>query len=267
LPSTLVGLVIAIAYLIPGFLYTIQLRRQLPQRSLTPLTEISSFVTISTLANSFAFGFFAVVRLSYSKHMPDLGLMLSQGTTYVAHRPGFVIGWALIFLLVACLFAIILSWIVIDSPLLTILAPAFADTSAWNQLFSEEVPPGHIPYAGCSLRDGSYLGGYVDWYSTEVVESGDRSLALAYPIVVIRSDGSKEENIQRLVVSASEIILLRVSYIEIPFVHIDSPWNRHLIRRSKKLAQRAKKLEQKGSDSIPTMPAPMIKTSSGQSLI
>lgn len=61
----------------------------------------------------------------------------------------------------------------------------------------------------------SYIGGFLDWYSTEVVENGDRDFVLAEPITM-RPPGARATaalDAPRLILSAREVRRLYVSYI------------------------------------------------------
>ncbi len=95
-------------------------------------------------------------------------------------------------------------------------APAIVDVSAWYHAF-DEGPQGATVYVGCDLRDGSYVGGLLDWYSTEVVETADRDFVIAAPITY-RPSGSNEDRtidgFSRLILSVRDVARLYVSYVE-----------------------------------------------------
>ena len=90
--------------------------------------------------------------------------------------------------------------------------------SAWYHVF-DEGPTGALVYVGCDLRDGSYVGGLLDWYSTEVDETADRDFVIAEPITYRPPDSSDDRTIDgfsRLVLSARDVARLYVSYVDPP---------------------------------------------------
>jgi hypothetical protein len=97
-----------------------------------------------------------------------------------------------------------------------VVGQAIVDVSAWYHVF-EEGPPESSVYVGCDLRDGSYVGGQLDWYSTQVSETADRDFVLAEPITFRPPDSDEDRTIvgfSRLVLSARDVGRLYVAYIE-----------------------------------------------------
>ena len=96
----------------------------------------------------------------------------------------------------------------------TFLAPAIVDVSAWYRVF-EESGPGTAVYVGCDLRDGTYVGGYLDWYSTDVAETADRDFVLGAPLTTRKGGKSSElPGFQRVVLSAREVERMYVAYVK-----------------------------------------------------
>ena len=76
-----------------------------------------------------------------------------------------------------------------------------------------DVPDGCWVQVGCALKQGGYVSGRLSWFSTEIEEHGDRGIALAPPIEWFRGDKQMDtSSTGRLVLSASEIALLEVTY-------------------------------------------------------
>lgn len=99
--------------------------------------------------------------------------------------------------------------------------PAIVDVSAWYHVF-EGGPAGAFVYVGCDLQDGPCVGGFLEWYSTDVEETADRDFVLAEPIT-FRPPGDSEESqdqqlpgVSRIVLSARDVARLYVSYIDEP---------------------------------------------------
>jgi len=215
-PATVGGLVIFVAFLIPGFLYFIQRRRLVPQKSVSPLVETATFTTISLITNLVAVGMFAILRSLLPQHTPDFDKVILEGKSYVAPHFGYLLAWATGMLAVSSGMALGLAlgprfvrrvpgW----------LTPDIVQASAWYQVLNDEVPEGCQTFVGCDLQDGSYVSGYVDWFNTEVDEIPDRDLALAAPITVIRGGEAQEIGFSRLVISARDVLRLYVSYPEV----------------------------------------------------
>lgn len=86
--------------------------------------------------------------------------------------------------------------------------------SAWYKMFH-----GHedeLVYCSCTLEDGSWVGGYLKSFSTEVEETADRDLVITPPILY-RPVGSNEEvqwPTSAVIVSARRIMLLDVQYVD-----------------------------------------------------
>jgi hypothetical protein len=71
-------------------------------------------------------------------------------------------------------------------------------------------------YLGIDLDDGSYLGGWLAWYSTEPDERPDRDLALAEPLTYRPSEDPEDRHLNGfdfVVVSARNILRLYVSFV------------------------------------------------------
>jgi hypothetical protein len=210
MPSTLGGLAIFIIFLTPGFLNYVQRRRRVPQRALSPLVEVSTFVSISVLTNLLALALFAFVRWITPTHTPNVEQLLSQGATYVDPRVGYVAAWLAAVLVVSCVLAVLIGSGILPFPQLT---PVIINTSAWYQVF-ESGPVDTKVFVGCDMYDGSYISGYLDWYNTDVDEVADRDLVLAAPIEITAEGHTTKSGFKRMILSARNIDGLSVSFIE-----------------------------------------------------
>lgn len=213
MPSTIGGLALFVSLLVPGLLSYVQRRRRAPQRTLSALVESATLASISLVTNVSALAVFAVLRSALPAHTPDVRRLLTERSSYVAERSGYVLAWSVALIALSCVIAL-----VVGNPparirhLVGRFAPVIVDSSAWYQVFEEGQLDDRV-FIGCDLRDGTYVSGYLDWYSTEVDETADRDLVLAAPITV-RTDGeSAIADFPRLVVSAREIARLWVSFI------------------------------------------------------
>jgi hypothetical protein len=218
-PTTFLGLAIFVAFLVPGFIQSVQRQRRVPQRKLSPLAESTAIATVSLITGSIALGLFALIRSCWPAHTPDIRLLFQQGGDYAYPRLGYLGGWAFAVLAVSCALAFIVG--LQPRPLRWVnsrFTPIIVQTSLSYQVLDADAPKDALVYVGCDLRDGSYVGGYLDWYSVEPEEIGDRDLVLAEPITVKTSkttdpDG-EQLDVARVVISARDIVRMLVSYIE-----------------------------------------------------
>lgn len=217
MPTTLVGLVIFTSLLTPGFLSYIQRRRLVPTHALSPLVETATLTTVSLLTNVLVLGLFGLIRLTIPAHTPNVGALLHSPGDYALKHLPYVATWGAGLLIASsCLgFAIGArsSWL--SHFRVGGLTPEIYDVSAWYHLF--EAPPDQRVYVGCDLRGGGYIGGVVDWYSTETVETGDRDLVLGPPLTkVVDGEPKGIDPVERVVISARDITTMYVSYLEAP---------------------------------------------------
>lgn len=216
MPTTVAGLVIFGALLLPGFLHYVQRRSRVPQRSLSPLVELATLTSISILTNAVAFGIFGLVRVLLPNHTPDIRRLVLEGSVYAAPRLGYLALWAAALLATSSTLAILLG--IRPRPIaaaIELVTPAIVDVSAWYHVFDEGPEGAHV-YVGCDLKDGWYVGGFLDWSSTEVNETSDRDFVLAEPITYRPPDDAEDRTISgfsRLVVSARDTARLYVSYV------------------------------------------------------
>jgi hypothetical protein len=214
MPTTLVGLVVFVTFLVPGFVQYLQRRRRVLIGKLSPLVETATLFTTSLLTNAVVLTLFSLFRARYPDHTPDIRRILVEGSAYTYPRLGYLWAWAIGLLAASCALAA-----AIGSPPRAIrkltrrFAPLIVDTTSWVQAF-EEKPDDSLVFVGCELRDGTYVSGYLDWYSTELVETDDRDLMLAAPIKVKTSDGEENVDFPRVVLSAREIVRMYVSYVD-----------------------------------------------------
>jgi hypothetical protein len=217
-PTTLVGLVVAITLLVPGFIHHTQRRARVQQRAASTLVETANLVTVSTLTNGLALALFAVLRAWQPDHTPDVARIFRDGSEYTADQISYLATWGAGLLLLSSALAFLLGarpeWLERFSAR---FAPTLVDSSAWYQVF--EAVPDKRTYVGCDMRDGSYVGGFLDWYSTELEETADRDLVIAEPITYRPPENGDDREIQgfsRLVISARDIVRLYVSFVDDP---------------------------------------------------
>jgi len=212
MPTTLGGLVIFTAFLTPGFLNYIQRRRRVPQRSLSPLVEVATFISTSIATDVIALGVFSVVRRAIPTHTPSVYLMFTMGSAYIYPRIGYLSVWALALLTFSCVLGVIIGrW---PGPLGKLLTPLIVDESAWSFAF-DSAPKDSWIFLGCDLTDGTYVSGYLLWYNTDVDEVADRDLVLGAPIKAKSNGEEVELDFDELVISARTISRINVAYLDV----------------------------------------------------
>jgi Family of unknown function (DUF6338) len=207
-PSTIDGLLLFLVFLVPGFLSYIQRRKRVDERRLSPLVELATFVTTSVVTTIVALGIFTLLRWVLPHHTPNSEQLFSGPHKYLLARPGYVVAWGLLLLAISSFLGFAIgrwgrAWI----------TPIIVDMSAWNLLFTEQVPPDAKVFLGCDLEDGTYVSGYLAWFNTDPDEGEDRALVLATPITVRTGGTSAPSQFSRLILSAREIKRLHVSYL------------------------------------------------------
>jgi hypothetical protein len=217
-PTTLGGLLLFVVLLVPGFIHYVQRRSTIPQRELSPLVETATLATVSIATNGVTLGAFGLLRMTVPRHTPETRRLLLEGSRYAGSRLGYLALWGAGLLLASCALAFALS--IRPRPLRWLseqFTPAIVDVSAWYHVF-EEGPDDASVYVGCELKDGTYFGGTLEWYSTEVAETADRDVVLAAPITLRPADGKPREieDVSRLVISARELSRVYVSYVAEP---------------------------------------------------
>lgn len=189
---------------------------------MSPFVESTQVVTISLGVHIVAFGLFGVVRAVPlgRKHSPDLAELLSDPKLYVLaggdRRLAYVAAWAVGMLALSTSLALLLAFRVGPFGWLERrFAPAIASSPGWYHVFDEVVPEGAMVFVGCALKDGGYVSGYLDWFSTEAEETADRDLVLAAPLRSYDSN-LRELDLQRVgrvVVSARDVERIDVTYV------------------------------------------------------
>lgn len=214
MPTSLVGLLIFVVLLVPGFLSYLQRRALVPSRALSPLAETATLTTVSMLTNLIALSVFAAARLVLPTHTPDVGALITAPGTYVSAHLPYLLAWATGLLGVSCVLGVAVgarSSILGRVPLGR-LTPVVVDVSAWYKMFEDQ--PNKRVYLGCDLQTGVYIAGVLDWYSTSTEETGDRDLVLGPPLTKVVSGKEYPVEVQRIILSARDIAALYVSYLD-----------------------------------------------------
>lgn len=210
MPTTIAGVFLFVGFITPGFLNYLQRRKRTPQRQLSSLTELATFLSVSIAINLFVAGIFSLIRYFLPNHTPNVELLLSDGTKYIFPRVGYVALWSIFLFFLSCAIAV---WVGIHPGKIgEFITPRKVDISAWYELF-ESAPTESQVYVGCDLNDGSYVGGLLLWYNTDIDEVVDRDLILVEPLT-LKIDGEKSmSEFKNIILSARNISRIYVSYV------------------------------------------------------
>lgn len=217
MPTTFIGLVLSLAFLTPGFLYTSQRRQRAPHGDRSALMEMTSIITISLMTNAVAVAAFGVVRAAAPDHTPEPSSALDYGSGYwIDHLP-YVLAWSTVLLGLSCVLALgAASSGKLQAGIERVTRPVIRETSAWHEALDAE--PGSYVHIGLNLTDGSYLAGRLVWFSTAVNETNDRDLVLGRPLQ-LRNSGDDELNeliAERVIIGASRIARIDMTPVAEP---------------------------------------------------
>jgi hypothetical protein len=242
IPTTLVGLLLFVVLMTPGFVYQLRLERTLALGRESALREVLRIIVASLTCSALSLAVAAILRVRRPGATPDVGELVRRPHDYVVENYRLVGGWALMLLGIACLIGFVaadprlrrfgarpavqrpLRWLLGSSP--TDIDP----NSAWYRLmhlYDDLDPPLRI-YVGCELDDGSYVSGELYSVSTQPEETADRDLVIMGPILHRSEDGALEElDVGFSVISARRIIRLDFSHLDpttpLPTVPAEAP--------------------------------------------
>ena len=231
MPTDLLGFVLFIFFIAPG-LVAFTWRSFRPTPPATVLTELAGFILRSLVCSVLALLVLAVVHALWPKLTPDFGALVRTPGAYFRDHYSLVTTWAVVLLVLACLFAYLGAWLFARAKagegwMAKLLQKAVPGTEtatlpAWWELFV--AVPDKRCYVACVLDDGTYLAGPLYSFNPTTNENGDRDLTLSDP-VMYRAGGSK--HLRRLGgaagVGAMCVSAGRIQYFTVSFLDLDTP--------------------------------------------
>jgi hypothetical protein len=224
LPTTLIGLIIFVVLLAPGFIYlTVAERGPLPSRQVSVLRETATVALSSVFFNLIALLLFGLLRTCVPSLTPDVGKLIVAGHTYFRTHYVIVIWWGVGLLALACALALVWAGVMNSTerlkpvrswPLLKFLTPAHGvqNVSTWWDLLYE-YEPDRERRVRCRLEDGSYVEGWLFSFTAEAEETDNRNIALSAPLVVQDPHGAVQKaDYGAITISAKRILDLYVNY-------------------------------------------------------
>lgn len=223
IPDSLLGLVLLVALLTPGFVYLETRERRHPGIEYSALRETSVVVVASVVALTVSVLLIALLRSVAPGATPDVGAYVRDGEQ--ALRANYV--EAFVWLSAAVAMASLFAWLWAAPPT---LPPRFVgdkaskwiddrrgsgvikQVSGWSAAFDMHSTTRKI--VEIVLVDGTSLFGTLGSRSTQIAETDDRDLVLTVPIKVREAGGEwcDLSHAGTLIVSASRIKYMVVSY-------------------------------------------------------
>lgn len=208
IPDNAVGLLLFVASLAPGYVYTIISERYEPRGERSALMEAVGLVLVGALSSAVAL--LVLLIVAQATGFLDLRRALEHGKDYLANEPVKVLVSLVAALLLALAFAVIAAWFVHrkQKPSLRPNRPV------WLEVERKAREGANPAFVAIQLRDGRVLEGFADAYS--VVTAGDerRDFALQAPVYLRASMDAKRVkwgNTASVVVPDSEIVFLAFS--------------------------------------------------------
>lgn len=210
MPSTLTGLLLFVALMLPGFAYLVGKERAGTERRTSVFRE-----TISVLAAGVSADLIVVVVAApvWSSWI-DFGRLATEPRAYWREDPLLLAGWLIGLLMVATLLGSLATWPKVRR-LLPREYPHPSAVSSWWMIF-EQFDRNGCKYVGGELDNGSYIEGWLASFNTIADDIEDRDLVLEEPIK-FRPAGSTSTvpyGAHIACVSARRIVTVFVTYAD-----------------------------------------------------
>ena len=221
MPSTLIGLLVAVYALIPGYCYYTVRRRTVPTRPVSTVIEGANLLVVAIVTNTATLALYGVLQWVpwFGDHSPSIVEILRDARGYLLEsnaRLAYVGVWAMGVLAVSSVLAVVFAlrlWPI--NRLVSRFAPALSDESVWHRYFFLDAPEDARVFLECDLVDGSYVAGPLVWYNTDLEDHPDRELVLGQPLTVLSSAGEPlaPSPSSQAILSAREIRRILVTYV------------------------------------------------------
>lgn len=212
MPTSLVGLVLFVALLTPGFTYLTTRDRLMAVRQLSPLRETATVATVSFGCDLVAVAVFAVVRGAWPHATLDVGRLVREGGPYAEQHYLALITTAIL-LLVGASAAAGLAGHMMGSRTSGDSRP-IEWLSGWSKAFN--AAPDTYKVLHCELLDGSLISGSLLSFTPQLEETVDRSLVLTAPLTIRQPTDAQAQPWPNgtVVLSAGQIKHVAVAYMD-----------------------------------------------------
>lgn len=213
-PSTLLGLLLFLWLVTPGFLFSLLAGRRRAAAKVSVFQETARVVLASVAFTSLAAAV-AYLMINGTDVSVDLGRLIGEGRPYLGQHYRAVGAFLGLQIVVACALAVLVDRIEIwrirkatdQAP------PRLAQESAWDRPLSR-IPAGSRPQVWLRLSSGIELSGAVAAFGHEI-DVRDRELVLKDPIEIHYPEKAIQPvHHQRIVVQGADIKFVAVQYVD-----------------------------------------------------
>jgi hypothetical protein len=225
-PTTALGLLIFVLLLAPGLTYRAYRAASTPVDKPSAFRELGGIALRSVACDLIALVAFAGVHGWRPEWTPDIGALVRDPQHYLEREYDALFWWGLGLLVFACLLAALAASVAgsewwaraTDGGPVSWITPQGGVTkeSTWWGLFSAY--PDRRVYVGCTLDDGTYVGGWLLSYSPDSDETDNRELALTGPLAFRAPEA---ENTDTLEVGAVTISARRLQYLTVSYLPLE----------------------------------------------
>lgn len=233
-PDTVIGVLLSIVLLAPGFVYLETRERHHPGIKYSPIRETSFVVTTSLSTLSLGALLFAVVRVIAPEATPDIGAYVRHGGSEFRAHYVQAAAWGLGLVAFACVLASLsaipprwcAAWTrglpVVGERCSTWLSQRRGNgpiraQSGWGLAMT--LLPNTQQWVDIVLLDGTCLHGMLMAHSTQIEETADRDLVIATPI---RARPPLATDWTTLTAGTLVVSGARISYFTVQYVQVSS---------------------------------------------
>ena len=231
MPSTLLGLLIFVYILIPGYCYYAVRKRLTPIRRVTTIVDAANVLFVAMVTNALMLMVYSILKAIpwIREHSPSTVDLVRDSKQYLLQddsRLAYLSIWGAALLIGSSVLAIMLAVRSVSSAKTQSVGligklweryPArVTDESVWDHYFHHMAPDGSRIYLECHLHDESYAAGVLAWYNTDIDDSPNRDLVLSRPLTVTNAGGSELVQPgfeQHVILSARDIRMIIVTYV------------------------------------------------------
>ena len=231
MPSTLLGLLIFVYILIPGYCYYAVRKRLTPIRRVTTIIDAAYVLFVAMVTNASMLMVYGILKAIpwFREHSPSTIDLARDSKQYLLQddtRLAYVSIWAAALLLGSSALAILLAVRSVTNiqtqrrglvgRLWERYPARVIDKSVWDYYFHHMAPDDGEVYLECYLHDNSYAAGVLAWYNTDIDDSPDRDLVLTSPLTVTSAGGAELVQPsfgQNTILSARDIRTIIVTYV------------------------------------------------------
>lgn len=208
MPSTFVSLVLFVAFLSPGIVFFLVREARRPQRELSAFRETAVVVLMGVACNALILAILFVIRAVLDPTwLPDPWMLLAHPGGYFRLHTEAIVFLAAGIVAAGCLAAVFLGYQAPPS------VGSIRFESAWYKVFHDV----ELIYCGCALEDGSWIGGYLKSFNTDVEESADRELVLSRPRYRAPGEGTVVDlGASLVIISARRLMRIDVGIMKPP---------------------------------------------------